>query len=346
MRPYLLNGHSRPLTYVMFNRDGDLLFTCGKDKKVNVWYSSNGERIGTYDGHNGVVWCLDVTYDSKRLITAGADECCKVFDMETGEQLAEIKEKGPCRWVQWCRKPNDQNKVVVARDRFSEAKGPAAISIWKVGSSADDDRDDEDGAGPKSTRILEITDLPSKTTTVHWGAYDETLVSSHEDGLLVVWDVFTGTPVWEIQAHDASIPSMCLSEDRYLCLTACKDASAKLWDLLNKKCVKEYKTDRGLNACSISPRYNARENKRYHILLGGGQSAEEVTTTAAGEGKFQALLYHMVFAEELGSVKGHFGPINTIAFMPGGDGYASGGEEGYVRLHHFDESYWSNKYYD
>ena len=30
MYPLLLQGHDRPLTWVQFNRDGDLMFTCGK----------------------------------------------------------------------------------------------------------------------------------------------------------------------------------------------------------------------------------------------------------------------------------------------------------------------------
>ena len=59
-RPILLKGHSRPLTRVKFNRDGDLLFTCGKDHKPNVWYAENGERLGTYNGHNGSVYDCDV----------------------------------------------------------------------------------------------------------------------------------------------------------------------------------------------------------------------------------------------------------------------------------------------
>ncbi|KFG62722.1 putative eukaryotic initiation factor-3, delta subunit, partial [Toxoplasma gondii RUB] len=45
MRPLFLMGHARPLTWVTFNRDGDLLFTCGKDARLAVWFSENGERI-------------------------------------------------------------------------------------------------------------------------------------------------------------------------------------------------------------------------------------------------------------------------------------------------------------
>jgi len=37
---------------------------------------------------------------------------------------------------------------------------------------------------------------------------------------------------------------------------------------------------------------------------------------------------------------GHFGPVNALTFSPDGKGFASGGEDGYVRLHHFDKSYY------
>ena len=44
----------------------------------------------------------------------------------------------------------------------------------------------------------------------------------------------------------------------------------------------------------------------------------EVTTTTTRAGKFDARFYHMIFEEEIGRVKGHFGPINSLAFHPDG----------------------------
>ena len=58
--PYSRSGHERSLTQIKFNREGDLLFSCSKDHVINVWFSHNGERLGTYDGHNGTVWTIDV----------------------------------------------------------------------------------------------------------------------------------------------------------------------------------------------------------------------------------------------------------------------------------------------
>jgi WD40 repeat protein len=87
-----------------------------------------------------------------------------------------------------------------------------------------------------------------------------------------------------------------------------------------------------VNSASLSP-------IREHILLGGGQEAIEVTTTSAAAGNFEARFFHLVFGEEFARVKGHFGPINTLAFSPNGESYTSGAEDGYCRIHHFDRDY-------
>ena len=60
VRPLILQGHERPLTMVKYNREGDLIFTAAKDHRPCMWYADNGERIGTFDGHNGTVWSIDV----------------------------------------------------------------------------------------------------------------------------------------------------------------------------------------------------------------------------------------------------------------------------------------------
>lgn len=115
-------------------------------------------------------------------------------------------------------------------------------------------------------------------------------------------------------------------------VTASADSFAKLWDVKEMKVVREFPSDRPLNTAAISPIMN-------HLIIGGGQEAISVTTTAAAMGHFEVDFMHMVTSEFLGSVKGHFGPVHTVAFSPNGKCYASGSEDGYVRLHHFPPEY-------
>ena len=53
-------------------------------------------------------------------------------------------------------------------------------------------------------------------------------------------------------------------------------------------------------------------------MIGGGQDARDVTTTSTKDGKFEARFFHLLMEEEFGRIKGHFGPINTLAFHPDG----------------------------
>lgn len=128
-------------------------------------------------------------------------------------------------------------------------------------------------------------------------------------------------------------------------ITSSKDQTAKLWamDLEDPELIKQYKTDRPLNDCCISPLYSSESQPKYHVLIGGGQDAKDVTTTAATSGKFETMMWHMVYEEEIGTVKGHFGPLNCLAWFRDGRGFVSGGEDGYVRVHHFDNDYFTKK---
>lgn len=124
------------------------------------------------------------------------------------------------------------------------------------------------------------------------------------------------------------------NRDKTLFVTSSKDCFAKLVDPNNLEVIKEYRTPAPVNGACISPTLP-------HVLVGGGQDAQAVTTTGASSGKFETRFFHMIYAEEFGRVKGHFGPINALAVHPYGKSFASGSEDGFVRLHKFDATYLS-----
>ena len=141
----------------------------------------------------------------------------------------------------------------------------------------------------------------------------------------------------QIHEFDSQINDIQFSLDRLYFITAGKDKTAKIISSRDLEVLKTYTADTPLNTAAITP-------KKDFVILGGGQAAMDVTTTSARQGKFEARFYHKIFEDEIGRVRGHFGPLNTIAVHPNGTAYSSGGEDGYVRMHQFDKSYFDFLY--
>ena len=91
----MLHGHERSITQIKYNREGDLLFSSAKDHTPNVWYSLNGERLGSFDGHQGAVWAIDVNWDTTRFMSGAADQSLRIWDCATGKLLV-LPHEGTC----------------------------------------------------------------------------------------------------------------------------------------------------------------------------------------------------------------------------------------------------------
>jgi translation initiation factor 3 subunit I len=339
MHPYLLHIHERPLTLVKFNQDGDFFLTCAKDGDVCLMRKDPVERVGTYAPKGekaGAIFAVDVTIDSQYVVTASADGKL-VFYTFNGEQVKSVNHGGILKYVEFNMKPGNQNMVVTCNDKFksaSEGMIPNRIMVWSWKNE-------------ECSRVLSIDEqLPMKATKVKWGPFDETLVSIFEEGTVIIFDSKSGKTLKTIDAHQGPVTGLNFTDDRLLMITSSKDHTAKLWAMDTYECVKVYKTDRPLNDAAISPLYRADQDQKLHVLLGGGQDAKDVTTTAGSSGKFEALIWHMVYAEEIGQVKGHFGPMNSLAWFTDGRGFVTGGEDGYVRVHSFDSDYFTSKKFE
>lgn len=327
MRPILLQGHERSLTQIRFNNEGDLLFSCSKDHVINVWFSHNGERLGTYDGHNGTVWTIDVDSQSKYLVSGAADNTLRLWNVSNGKCLYVWEFPTAVKRVAFS---DDDEKVVCITEQRMGHQG--AVRVFKI---------NRDGDGTDQPHEPEHMFHPvgSKATVCAFTYKPNLIVTGHESGKVALFDVISGTEVLNNErAHMDQVTDLQLSLDRTYFITSSKDKTARLHDTKTLRVLKTYSTETPLNSAALAP------NKPY-ILIGGGQEAMQVTTTSLRQGKFETRFWHKIFEEEIGRVKGHFGPINTIAVHPAGTCYASGGEDGFLRVHHFDEFYFKAKPY-
>ncbi|CAB3407181.1 unnamed protein product [Caenorhabditis bovis] len=325
MRPLSLKGHERALTRVRFNREGDLLFTCAKDKKPSVWYTENGERIGTYDQHNGAVWDIDVAWDTSKCVTASGDNTVKLWDCEYGTCLTTVNHQTP---MKSCGFSYSGNLIVYTTQKMTKNRSTVQV------------RDTRDSAMmSEAVEPIFIAHFDINAGTAVFNKLDDEITIGFESGLISQYDLRNSerSKNDNESVHRYSIQDLQLAPTGEFLISSSRDKTAALLDVNDLKKLKQYKSERPVNSACISP-------IRDHICLGGGEDAMQVTQTSVSAGHFEAKIYHMVFEEEFARFKGHFGPINTMAWHPSGNIIATGGEDGYVRIQEFDEDYAEFKY--
>jgi translation initiation factor 3 subunit I len=261
-----------------------------------------------------------------------------VWNVKNGKQLLKIEHKQPIRTVQFSE--GDRMLLVVTERSFGL---DASMIVYKL---PEDLLFDDNYQQDESTHIFlthlhiffsEITPIKRIALEVRincamWGPLNKTIVCGCEDGSVRYFDVESEMLLGSVVEHRASVNKIAMSADKMLFITASADNTAKLFETNTLEVIKTFKGQEPLNTAAISP-------LKAHIAVAGGVQATQVTTTLKKESTFDVHFHHIVFEEELGKIKGHFGPVHLVSFSPDGKGFTSGGEDGIVRMHRFDKDY-------
>ncbi|KAI0281702.1 WD40 repeat-like protein, partial [Russula aff. rugulosa BPL654] len=270
-------GHERSLTQIKFNQEGDLLFSCSKDHIINVWFSHNGERLGTYDGHNGTVWTLDVDSQSQFLVSGSADNEMRLWSVQTGKCLFVWEFPTAVKRVSFS--DDDEQVVCITEQRMGHQ---GAIRIFNINR-------DDDGTHQNEEPESMFHPVGSKATVCAFPYMPGMILTGHESGKVALFDADTGEEVLSNErAHNDIVTDLQLSADRSYFITSSKDKAARIHDTKTLTVLKTFQTETPLNSAALTP------NMPY-VLLGGGQEAMSVTTTSLRQGKFEARFWHRVF---------------------------------------------------
>ena len=343
LQPLQLFIHERSITAIKYNKDGDLIFTASKDTKPALWYSHNGELIGTYDcaggaergGSGGAVMDIDPSWDSTYVLTGGADSVARLFDVKTGLFLIKMNDIGPVHAVSW----SETNKIYATAAHNMSGREHGQISIYDLPLSSEFDaiNNPEFYDNYLPTTVIKIIDPDAKYVidkpySLAWGIANKFLLVGTEKGSIYKYDPLNGDLLAKVKVHEDKINCLNFNIDKTLFITGSRDTTAKLHDPETLEIMKVYRTEKPVNGAVISDLHP-------HVIVGGGQDAREVTTTKASSGQFESRIFHLIYEQEFGRIGGHFGPINAIAIHPTGRSYISGAEDGLLRLMHFDEAY-------
>lgn len=335
MKPIQLSASERPITKIRINRHGDLIFSTGKDGKACAWYTDNGERLGTYEGHKGALFDFDVDSDTNYCLTACSDCNFGIWRALTGEPLRFIAPRDPDRItnVSWAT-GNKQFSVSTIAKKSANGLIKSHTLIYDFDPEMWEDQSIDDSAFKYRTSCPPDTNGPftghgGKIAEVLWGPVNECIITAGEDGTIRKWDTSNGEEIRSTnfdQNASIVITSLSYSKDKTLLVASGKDHTARLFNTESMQCIRIFRSDKPLNCAILHPNLNC-------LMVAGGQSARDVTTTSHGKGKFEVQFYHTIYGEKIGEIRtGHFSPINYLAIARDGSFWASGAEEGTVRL--------------
>ncbi|XP_031096064.1 serine-threonine kinase receptor-associated protein-like [Ipomoea triloba] len=157
----------------------------------------------------------------------------------------------------------------------------------------------------------EVAKSPGSVRAVSWLHSDQTILSSCTDmGGVRLWDVRTGDIVRTLETKSPVTSAEVSQDGRYI--TTADGFSVKFWDANHFGLVKSYNMPCTVESATLEPKYG------FKFVAGGEDMWVRVFDFHTGE--------------ELACNKGHHGPVHCVRFAPTGESYASGSEDGTIRI--------------
>lgn len=313
--PIVCPGHTRPLAelqYVDIVEDNTaegsktfLLSAC-HDKMPMIRDGGSGNWIGTWMGHKGAVWSCQMDPTGNLAATASGDYSARVWDAITGQSLIELPHK---HIVKTCGfSPNSQ--------RLATGGKEASLRIYELTQLLKQNKKTDTTIANPSIEIPQ----ESPITKLIWMT-DELLLCSCMNGKIYLWNTNNETLVRTLdtkegaEIRDMEVCSIAGSQKTILSVAAGK--KVYFYDLSDSescKLIHEYVMPihfRDEGGCTLHP-----SGKKF----------------VAGGSDLWVRVFDFETGEELECHKGHHGPIRCVRFSPDGTSYASGSEDGTIRL--------------
>lgn len=259
----------------------------------------SGDWVGSFIGHKGAVWGACISTNAALAATAGADFTARIWDAVTGSCQMVLTQKHICKSVAFSA---DSSRLLTAGNTN-------AINIYDVEACED-------------SPIAFLSPGDQGKTTVKLARYvcegSDVVVSAtsgeREDKCVSVWDVRSGLVERTLPLDSVCKSGELSSDGKFLSITG-GDSTLSVYNL--------EKMERVLHL--PVPEYTESACLRYpqmDMMVTGGQ---DLTVRRFVIGKDNLPV-------EAEANRGHHGPVWVLRFAPDGESYASGSDDGTIRL--------------
>lgn len=156
------------------------MFSVAKDKIVCAWWSANGERLGTYNGHQGAIWTVDVSPNTVLLATGAADNTVRLWNVKTGECVKVWEFSTAVKRVEF---NPDGTKLLAVTEKRMGFLGTIVVLDIRYGDGQLGNLENQ-----AEEPSLKITCTEAKATVAGWSYLSKFIIAGHEDGSVSQYD--------------------------------------------------------------------------------------------------------------------------------------------------------------
>ena len=303
------------MTISKYNNSGELIYIADKDSKaITCIETFNYSIVGTFEGHTGVIWNLDISKDDLILISCSGDLTICFFDTIEGKKLHQLQQRCIPKYI--CTQKNQKTNLVAIICEALTKKTNTYISIYDLEKINSED-------------FIEITKLNwnyvCKPNIILW-LNEENLIIGCDDGKIILRNIndIDGNYDKEYKFHEDSIKSLIWNKTFNKILTSSLDCTSKTINTENWEIISIYYSTVPINwAC-----WNHNEKK---VFIGGGIEAMNVAKTSNND--LNLKIYRTSDQKLTNHIGSHFGPIRYIDMSPNSKNFISASQDGTVKIY-------------
>ncbi len=356
---------SQGVTTVAYSDDGRTIVT-GENSYVRAFDAATGEELFAHRLHHETVLDVAVSDDGRRIVSAGYDRTCHVFDTTLRRGVARarlgdhVTMSPDGSWAvsfgTWVLTP------VVWRTQLPQARNFAGTSTVAF---SQDGRWLASEGGRNDRHAVRVVDVATGQDVLLCHGHSKRVVSiafhpgggmlatASDDGTIRLWDLTSGQAMWATDAHDGGALAVAFHPDGGLLASGGEDKRACLWEIGTGRRIKELTSDkapvRGLTFSDGGRRLITNSSK--YVNVWDVQSGSLLRTFTADKPDTSKIAFNRdgrQFAigandgsievwglEEdrlLYTLEGHAARILGLAFSPDGRRIASVDKGGFLRL--------------
>jgi WD40 repeat protein len=167
---------------------------------------ANRRVAAAVHGHTGVVEDAEFSRDGKFLVTASGDNTARIWNAQTGAQLAVLQGHTDRLWA--ASFSSDGASVVTGSN-------DGTARLWDVATG-------------KLIAVLQGHE--DAITIASFSADGKRIVTASDDATARVWDGQTGAPIAVLKGHGGVVLDAAFSPDGNLVATASTDRTARIWN--------------------------------------------------------------------------------------------------------------------